>query len=131
MTQITLTLPDAIVAQLERQIKQRNMSLDDFVLKLFSDALMAEPVDALPFPENHTDSFPSLEALVSKIKATPPNPALIIPPTQTLAEVVAYWQAHPTEKSDIEPDEWDRLWAEFERGQKIIDQADAIAKGHA
>jgi len=34
MTQITLTLPDVIVAQLERQIKQRNMSLDDFVLKL-------------------------------------------------------------------------------------------------
>ncbi len=34
MTQITLTLPDVIVAQLDRQIKQRNMSLDDFVLKL-------------------------------------------------------------------------------------------------
>jgi len=131
MTQITLTLPDAIVAQLERQIKQRNMSLDDFVLKLFSDALMAEPVDALPFPENHTDSFPSLQALVSKIKATPPNPALIIPPTQTLAAVVTDWQTHPAEEADIMSAEWDRLWAEFEREQKIIDQADAIAEGHA
>lgn len=101
MTQITLTLPESIVTQLERQVQQRNMSLDDFALKLFSDALMAEPVDTLPFPESHTDSFPSLEALVAKIKATPPNPAMIIPPTQTLPEVVAYWQAHPTEESDF------------------------------
>jgi hypothetical protein len=131
MTQITLTLPEAIVAQIERQVKQRNMSLDEFALKLFSDTLMAEPVDASPSPENHIDPFLALEALVVKIKATPPNPAMTIPPTQTLAQVVAYWQAHPAEESDIAPEEWDRLWAEFEREQKVIDQADAIAEGHA
>lgn len=131
MTQITLTLPDAIVAQLERQVKQRNISLDDFALTLFREALLVEAVDALPSAEQQQDSALALEALVAQIKATPPNPAMIIPPTQSLAEVVAYWQAQPVEDTDIMPDAWDHLWAEFEREQKILDQADALTEGHA
>ena len=131
MKQITLTLPDAIVAQLERQVKQRNISLDDFALTLFREALLAEAVDALPLSEQQQDSSLALEALVAQIKATPPNPAMIIPSTQSLAEVVAYWKAQVVEETDSMPDEWDQLWAEFEREQKLLDQANAITEGHA
>lgn len=122
MTQITLTLPDAIVAQLEHQIKQHNISLDDFALTLFRETLLAEAVDTLLSAEQQQDSSLALEALLAQIKATPPNPAMIIPPTQSLAEVVAYWQARPVEDTAMTPDEWDHLWAEFECQQKIIDQ---------
>lgn len=127
MTQITLTLPDAIVAQLEDQVKQRNISLDELALKLFRDALFAESPDALA-AEHQEDSALALEALVAQIKATPPNPAMLILPRQTLDEVVGYWQAQRVEDMDILPDAWDRLWAEFEREQKIIDQADATTE---
>ena len=80
MTQITLTLPDAIVAQLERRVKQHNMSLDDFALTLFREALLAEAVDGLSLAERQQDASPALAALVERIKATPPNAAMIIPP---------------------------------------------------
>lgn len=131
MTQITLTLPDAIVAQLERRVKQHNMSLDDFALTLFREALLAEAVDGLSLAERQQDASPALAALVERIKATPPNAAMIIPPTQTLADVVAHWQTQAVADTDITPAAWDHLWAEFEREQKILDQADAITEGHA
>ncbi len=127
--QITLTLPDPVVTQLERQAVQLNLSLDDLALKLFSTALFSEPVAATPIIGNRAQAVSSLAALVATIQATPPNPAMIVPPSQTMQEVVAYWQANPAQESDIAPNEWDRLWADFEQELKRTDHIDAIAEG--
>lgn len=131
--QITLTLSEPIVARLQRQAAQLNVSLDDLALKLFSDTLVAEPLAKLsPGAEQNgqrDNGFSSLQEVVARIQATPPNPAAIVLPTQTIAEVEAVWQANAAGGIDIAPEEWDRLWAEFEQELKSNDRADDVAEG--
>ncbi len=71
------------------------------------------------------------QEVVARIQATPPNPAAIVLPTQTIAEVEAVWQANAAGGIDIAPEEWDRLWAEFEQELKTYDRADDIAEGRS
>lgn len=131
--QITLTLSEPIAARLQRQAAQLNVSLDDLALKLFSDTLVAEPLAKLsPNAEQNgkrDNGFSSLQEVVARIQATPPNPAAIVLPTQTIAEVEAVWQANAAGGVDIAPAEWDRLWAEFEQELKSSDRAEDIAEG--
>ena len=131
--QITLTVSEPIAARLQRQAAQLNVSLDDLALKFFSDGLVAEPVAGLSpgAAQNgqRDDGVSSLQEVVARIQATPPNPAAIVLPTQTIAEMEAVWQANAANDSDIAPAEWDRLWAEFEQELKRSDRADDIAEG--
>jgi hypothetical protein len=121
---ITLTLPETVAERLGRQAEHLNVSLDDLALILFNDALMiGSAATALPASEHNNKlngGLSSLEELVARIKATPPNPDAIVQPTKTIAEVVAYWQANPPDESDISPDDWDHMWAEFEHNLKTI-----------
>lgn len=127
--EITLVLPETMVERLERQAGKFNISLDDMAWKLLNDALVKESA-ITTYPANRDkDDLPSLEEVVARIKATPPNPAAVVPATKTIEEVVAYWDANPPDESDISPEEWDRLWAAFEQELKAIDRADDIAEG--
>lgn len=127
--EVTLTLPETMVERLERQADKLNVSLDDIAWKLLNDALVKESV-ATTYPDNgDKNELPSLEEVVARIKAAPPNPAAIVPATKTIEEVVAYWEANPPDESDISPDEWDRMWTAFEQELKAIDRADDIAEG--
>jgi hypothetical protein len=126
---ITLVLPETMVERLERQAGKLNVSLDDMAWKLLNDALVKESA-ATTHPDNgDKDDLPSLEEVVARIKAIPPNPAAVVPATKTIEEVVAYWEANPPDESDISPEEWERLWAAFEQELKAIDRADDIAEG--
>ncbi len=120
--QITLTLPELVADRLEQQATQLNVSLGDLALKLFSDGLVAETV-ASPSPNaaqngQRENGLSSLQEVVARIQATPPNPAAVVLPTQTIEEVEAIWQANSACETDISPEEWDRLWAKFEQALK-------------
>lgn len=131
--QITLTLPASVAVRLEQQATQLNVSLDDLALKFFSDKLMAEPVAKLSRSAaqsgQRANEPSSLQEVVARIQATPPNPAAVVLPTQTIEEVEAVWQANAVAGSDIAPEEWDRIWAGFEQELKSSDRADDIAEG--
>lgn len=139
--QITLTLPASVAVRLEQQATQLNVSLDDLALKLFSDFVLslskyglgAEPVAKLSRSAaqngQRENDLSSLQEVVARIQATPPNPAAVVLPTQTIEDVEAVWQANAVGGSDIAPDEWDRIWAGFEQELKSSDRADDIAEG--
>lgn len=78
---------------------------------------------------HYNDSASTLQKTVARIKAKRPNPAMIIQPTITVDEVAAIWDADSPTDEDISPDEWDRLWADFEAKQKAADRANDIAEG--
>jgi hypothetical protein len=126
--QITLTLSEPVVAQLQRKATQLNVSFEDFAEKIFRDAAVRQSVAINPFIDNQ-ESHPTPEEVVAMIKAAPPNPNAIQPATQTVDELLADLAANPPEPSDISPDEWDRLWAKFEQELKDIDRANDIAEG--
>ncbi len=103
--------------------------------KIFRDRLAAVPSEnewlgprqnGKPSRENA-----SIDEVVMRIRATPPNPANIIPSSQSIDEVEQLWRANAKQDSDISPAEWGRLWAEFEQEQKRLDQADDRAEGRA
>lgn len=127
--EITFTLPDAMIVRLEEQAEQLKVSLDDLAWKFFNDGLIAESVATTPAPSDDSDGLPSLDEVVARIQAIPPSPSAVVAPTKTLAEVVAYWEAHPADETDLAPAEWDRLWAAFEEELKVVDRADDLAEG--
>ena len=71
------------------------------------------------------------QEVMARIQATPPNPAAVVLPTQTIEEVEAIWQANSSGEADISPEQWDRLWAGFEQELKTNDRADDIAEGRS
>lgn len=132
--QITLTVPDSVAERLERQATHLNKSIDELAYEIFNDGL-GEDEDSehdTEFQVDESDTFiTEMEELVARIKATPVNPASIVLATQSLAEVEAVWQAMAKDPSAMAPDEWDRMWAEFEQQMKLQDRADDIAEGRA
>lgn len=133
--QITLNLPESVAAHLEDQAAQLNVSLDDLMQKIFRDRLAAAPSENVwPISTQNGKQIhkgESIEQVVMRIRATPPNPANIIPSSQSFDEAERLWRANAAEGSDISPAEWDRLWAEFEQEQKRLDWADDRAEGRA
>lgn len=74
----TITLPDHLIRQLQQQARVRHRSVEALVIEYVETALSDEAAD----------EEESLEALVARIKAMPPNPASIIPAKGNLAEVL-------------------------------------------
>ena len=125
---LTVTLSENIAERLQAHADEFHLPLDALVEKLLVDALAVVEVNGFHAP-TYNDDLSSLEEIVAMIKATPPNPNAIHPATKTAAELMAELEANPPEKSDITPEEWDRLWAGFEQGLKAADRADDIAEG--
>lgn len=117
--QITLTLPESVATRLEDQATQLNVSLDDLMQKIFRDRLAAMPNESersgLGQNGKPNRESVSVDEVVMRIRATPPNPANIIPSSQSIDEVERLWRANAGQDSHISPAEWDRLWAEFEQ----------------
>src|SRR6266540_6737981 len=74
----TITLPDRLAEQLQQQATVRHRSVEALVIEYVEAALSDEM----------TEEEESLEALVARIKAMPPNPLSIIPAQGDLAEVL-------------------------------------------
>lgn len=125
---LTVTLSENIAERLLAHADEFHLPLDALVEKLLADALPVVEANGFHAPA-YDDDLLSLEEVVAMIKATPPNPNAIHPATKTVADLMAELEANPPEKSDITPEEWDRLWAEFEQGLKAADRADDIAEG--
>ena len=71
--------------------------------------------------------LPTLEELVTKIKAMPPNPSAIHPAKESLLEYLTNLPDDPDPSFDAE--EWDREWDKFEVELKAINHANDITEG--
>lgn len=110
----TITLPDDLASKLQAQATAEHTSLDDLIAGLLTmsiEAQDAEPVD--------------LDAVVARIKSTPPDPTSFHPATASLAE----WLAEPAKDATFDAEAWDSEWARVERELKAIDLADDVAEG--
>lgn len=110
---VTITLPDEIANPLQAQADAKQVSLDDLVTDLLTNVLAIEPEED------------ELEALVARIKATPPNPANIRPATGSLIEALK----NAPEDPDFDLETWSHEWAKIEAEIKAINRADDIAEG--
>jgi len=72
------------------------------------------------------DDGPTLEEVMAKIKATPPNPAAIHHATGSLAEYLAKTNLIDP---DFDVEAWNRDWARVEAEMKARDRANDIAEG--
>lgn len=66
----------------------------------------------------------TLEELVARIKATPPNPAMIEPARGSLADSLANLPVQP----ELDFEEWKELWAKIEAEMKEIERLDEITE---
>lgn len=113
---MTITLPDQLAVKLQAEARQQHLSPDELALNILADALKLE---------DEADEYPTLEEVVAKIKATPPNPANIHPATQSLADLLRDAPHDP----DFDLETWNREWAKVEAEMKAITRADNIAEG--
>ena len=113
---ITITLPDELAAKLQAKAETQQLAPEELILNILSNTLELEEESAY---------YPTLEEVVSKIKATPPNPAHIHPATESLAELLQNSPDDPT--FDLEA--WNREWARVEAEMKAITRANDIAEG--
>ncbi len=119
---MTLTLPENLAARLLRTAQTRNRRAEEVAVELLNQALDAEP-DQLEFVP------PTLEEVVARIRATPPNPEMIRPPNGSLGEYLAASIAaeDPNEPFDVEA--WNRQWATVEAEMKAVTSANDFAEG--
>jgi len=71
------------------------------------------------------DDGPTLEEVMAKIKATPPNPAAIHPATESLLDYLLSVPDDP----DFDEKAWNRDWARVEAAMKARDRANDMAEG--
>jgi len=109
---ITITLDDDLVAGLENKAKNQQLSVEQFAIGILTDA--AEE------PESET-----LEEIVARIRATPPNPSSIRAATGNLADLLINSPDDPS--FDLES--WERQWSVVEAELKAITRADDVAEG--
>ncbi|MFL5805749.1 MAG: hypothetical protein ACJ8CR_28930 [Roseiflexaceae bacterium] len=86
----TITLPDRLVEQLQQQATARRRSVEALVIEYVEAALTDET----------TNEEKSLDALVERIKAMPPNPLDLYPKQSNLAEVLRELEAAETDDDD-------------------------------
>ena len=109
----TITLPERLVEQLQQQAAARHRSVEALVIEYVEAALSDEA----------TDEEESFEALVARIKATPPNPLSIIPAQGNLADVLRDMVAGEPDKEVLV------ALVAAEEELRAIDRADDIAEG--
>ena|SRR5687768_17312880 len=102
---ITITLSDELARDLQYRAEEKKISVDDLVADLLFEALA-----------NESEEYPTLEEVVARIKATPPNLANIHPATESLADLLRDGPEDP----DFDLEMWTRDWARVEAEMKAI-----------
>jgi predicted CopG family antitoxin len=110
---VTITIPDDLAGRLEAMARVQNQSVDDLILSLLKESASEE-------------AFPTLEEVVARIKATPPNPNNLRPAVGSLADYLA--RPVPPDP-DFNLEEWQRQWDAVEAEMKAAERADEIAEG--
>ena len=111
----TITLPDRLVDQLQQQASIRHRSIEALVIEYVEAALSDETID----------EEESLEALVARIKAMPPNPLSIIPAQGNLADVLRDMIAGEPDQEVL------AALAAAEKELRALDRADDITEGRS
>ena len=109
---ITITLEDDLVVGLANRAKKQQLSVEQFAINLLTEALV------------ESESVTPRE-VVSRIRATAPNPSQIRPATPNLADVLLAEPGDPC--FDVE--NWNRQWSHVEAEMKAITRANDIAEG--
>lgn len=109
---LTINLPEELETRLKREATARALSVEEFALDLLDSALEEE-------------THPTLEEVVAKIKAMPPNSASIRLPTGSLADALRDTPSDP----DFDLERWNKDWAAVESEMKRIAREDDIAEG--
>jgi hypothetical protein len=112
---IMITLPTDVEKGLQAKAEAQQVSLNELIVDILIQAVETELVD----------DFPTLEEVVAEIKATPPNPASIHPPTASLADLLREAPTDPNFDLEAWQQEWDKIEAEM----KAITRANEIAEG--
>lgn len=110
---MVIRLPQELENRLKREADARALPAEELALVILDHAL-----------EEETE--PTLEEVVAKIKALPPNPDSIQYPTGSLED---YLRNAPLEPTDFDAEQWEKEWAEIEAEMKRIDREDDIAEG--
>ena len=113
---ITLTLPEPLAARLQTEAAMRRRSVHDLAVELLEQALPA-------------DMNQTLEELMDRVSAKPPNPVCVRPATASLADaLVASIEAEDEAAFDLT--EWQHQWAAIEAEMKEVELANDKAEGH-
>jgi|CXWJ01.1.fsa_nt_gi hypothetical protein len=108
---LTIDLPVSVEENLREAATLQHISAEKLAARILEEALVVE-------------SFPTLEEVVAKIKALPPNPNAIRPAIGSLKEAL---ESAP-EDPNFNLEEWQRQWAAVEEEMKAMDRADLKAK---
>lgn len=119
---VTINFPESVLTRLKRKAEREKQSIEEVTVHLVDRALDKEAdieqVDA------------ELLALVERIQATPPNPAMLRPAIGSLAEYLAESLAREAaEPEEFDQAEWDRAWDAIEQEMKAVTRANDIAEG--
>lgn len=125
---VTVTLSARVSEHLQAHADKFHLSLDALVEKLLADALPVVEANGFHGPADD-DDLSSLEEVVARIKATPPNPDAIHPATKSVDELIADLQANPPSDELLTFEEMWPHWQAFEQELKDMDQADAVRAG--
>ena len=110
----SIHLTDELENKLNREAKNRKRSPEQVILDILTNAL-------------ESDLIPTVAEVVARIKATPPNPAMITPPQGSLADALRLGPTDP----DFDLAAWERDWAMAQEELKRINLLDDIAEGRA
>ena len=120
--EITLRLPDVLAAKLASAAQAQRRSTEEVAVELLDQALDAEAESSDYLP-------PTLEEVVARIRATPPNPEMVRPPSGSLGEYLAASIAAEDPNEPFDEAEWNRQWAAVEAEMKAITRANDLAEG--
>ncbi len=110
---ITITLPNKIETLLQREAQEQQLSAEELALEILGEALKKE------------ETFLSLEEVVAKIQATPPNPHSFRPAKGSLSEALR----EAPEDPHFNLAEWKKSWAAVAAEIKAVTRANTIAEG--
>ncbi len=110
---MTITVPDNVEVQLQRQAKAQHRSAEDVALGILHDALAGMAV------------FPPTDAVVANIQAARPHPQNIRQARGSLADALRSAPNNP----DFDLTQWNHDWAAVESEMRAMTRADDLAEG--
>lgn len=125
---LTITFPDELATTLRTKADSFNQPVDQFTISFLDRAFNGTPhyapiVEELKYEDDEDDEL-TLEELVAKIKATPPDPRAIHPPTESLLDILL--NSPPEPEPDFDAEKWDQQWAQYEAEMKARSLADEM-----
>lgn len=109
---LLIDFSETLEHKVKTEAKKRQRSPEDLIIDIVAKA----------FEE---DFVSSVAEVVARIKATPPNPAMVTPSQGSLAEVLRNNPIDP----DFDLEAWNQEWAVAEEELKRINLLDDLAEG--